>query len=92
MTIQDRNIPDVPDVLKAIEELTDPQEIAHFFQEYVAYLRDWGANEKVRNDPEGTATRNVGYTLGYYKPRIRSRWRDALPSLPMPEEVFLSSD
>ena len=51
----------------AIEELTDPEEIQQFHEEYREYMTEEGYSDKV-------ADSNIGYILGYYGDDTQILW------------------
>jgi len=68
----------------AIGKLTDPKDITQFYQEYVEYLREKGADEETMNNPERVADGNIGYAVGYYSSETAHRWMEVLKSVSHP--------
>jgi len=71
-------------VFTAIETLKTPTEIKQFYQEYVDYLRQHGASEDIRANPEAVANDNIGYVLGYYNKETADKWFKVLPNVKHP--------
>jgi len=68
-------------VFTAIETLKTPTEIKQFYQEYVDYLRQHGASEEIRANPEAVANDNIRYLLERNNKETANRWFKVLPNV-----------
>jgi 1,4-dihydroxy-2-naphthoyl-CoA synthase len=76
--------PNTDPLFIAIERLTLENDIAVFYDEYIDYLKQNGANEKVRANAKAVANENIGYVLGYYGGKTMKMWMDILPDVSHP--------
>jgi hypothetical protein len=70
--------PDRSVAFKAVEELKTKKEIMDFFNEYTAWLREYGDTKQVRDKAEDVASNNLGYIAGYYDEETRAKIYDTL--------------
>tara|TARA_Y100000310_G_scaffold329076_1_gene398293 strand:+ start:2872 stop:3261 length:390 start_codon:yes stop_codon:yes gene_type:complete len=67
-------------VLAAVDILTEPEEIAQFYREYVENIRTHGQAER-RGNPEQGAREDIAYQLGHYGSEKATLWHEAIPGL-----------
>ena len=75
--------PDKNPIFTAISNLKTVREIRLFMHQYEEWMLT-NADASVRGKEVETARRNVGYILGYYGDKTRSKWYSALPDVSHP--------
>ena len=65
------------ELMTAITSVQSQEEATQFREDYIAYMREYGATNDVRDDPETVVTANIGYMLGYGVPSHIREWHEA---------------